>query len=81
MIYFHSHKVCADVIQTAGGLLDLNVMLTALIIGSYVQMVAATGFEPSTGRVFIYELSGCGFKSRCNYLNVIYQACFKQRVL
>ena len=26
-------------------------------------------FLTSSGCVFVYELSGCGFESRCNYLN------------
>ena len=26
----------------------------------------------------IYELSGCGFKSRCSHLNFRYGACFEQ---
>ena len=32
------------------------------------------------GWVFVYELSGCGFESRCCHLNVRYGACFKQGV-
>ena len=32
------------------------------------------------GGVFVYELSGCGFESRCCYLNVIYRACVEQIV-
>ena len=32
------------------------------------------------GSVFIYELSGYGFKSRCSHLNFRYRACFEQRV-
>ena len=32
------------------------------------------------GWVFIYELSGCGFKSRCNHLNFRFRACFEQGV-
>ena len=32
------------------------------------------------GWVFVYELSVCGFKSRCSYLNFKYRGCFKQRV-
>ena len=27
-----------------------------------------------------YELSGCGFKSRCSHLNVRYGACFEQDI-
>ena len=30
--------------------------------------------------VFIYKLSGCGFKSLCSNLNFRYLACFKQGV-
>ena len=30
------------------------------------------------GWVFIYELSGCGFESRCFHLNFRYGICFKQ---
>ena len=29
-------------------------------------------------RVFVYQLSGCGFESRCCYLNFRYGACFEQ---
>ena len=32
------------------------------------------------GWVFVYELSGCGFKSRCCHLNFRYHACLKQGV-
>ena len=32
------------------------------------------------GWVFVYELSGCGFKSSCNHLNFRFCACFKQGV-
>ena len=28
--------------------------------------------------MFVYELSGCGFESRCSHLNFRYRACFKQ---
>ena len=31
--------------------------------------------------VFVYELSGCGFKSSCSQLNFRFHACFKQGVL
>ena len=30
--------------------------------------------------VFLYELSGCGFKSRCSNLNFRFHACFEQGV-
>ena len=30
--------------------------------------------------VFVYELSGCGFESRCSHLNFRFLACFKQGV-
>ena len=30
--------------------------------------------------VFAYELSGCGFESRCCHLNIRYGACFEQGV-
>ena len=30
--------------------------------------------------VFVYELNGCGFESRCSYLNFRYRACFEQGV-
>ena len=33
------------------------------------------------GRVFVYELSGCGFKSPYCHLNFRYRACFKRGVL
>ena len=26
----------------------------------------------------VYELGGCGFESRCSYLNFRYRACFEQ---
>ena len=32
------------------------------------------------GWVFVYELSGCGFESRCSHLISIHGACFEQRV-
>ena len=32
------------------------------------------------GSVFVYELIGYGFKSRCSYLNFRYRPCFEQRV-
>ena len=32
------------------------------------------------GWVFIYELSGCGFKSSCSHLNFRFRACFEQGV-
>ena len=31
------------------------------------------------GWVFVYNISGCGFKSRCSHLNFRHCACFKQR--
>ena len=30
------------------------------------------------GWLFVYELSDCGFESRCNHLNLRYRACFEQ---
>ena len=30
--------------------------------------------------VFVYELSGCGFESRCSRLNFRFRACFEQGV-
>ena len=30
--------------------------------------------------VFVYELSGCGFESRCSHFNFRYRACFEQGV-
>ena len=32
------------------------------------------------GWVFVYELSGCGFESRCGHLDFRYPACFEQGV-
>ena len=32
------------------------------------------------GWVFVYELSGCGFKSSCSHLNFRFRACFEQGV-
>ena len=32
------------------------------------------------GWVVVYELSGCGFESRCSHLNSRYRACFEQGV-
>ena len=32
------------------------------------------------GRVFIYKLTGCGFKSCCYHLNFRYHTCFEQWV-
>ena len=31
----------------------------------------------ANGWVFIYELSGCGFESRCSHLNCRYRTCFE----
>ena len=30
--------------------------------------------------MFVYELSGCGFESRCSHLNFRFHACFEQGV-
>ena len=35
---------------------------------------------PSEGWVFVYELSGCGFESRCSHLNFRFRACSEQGV-
>ena len=47
-------------------------------------LLHSTGFELTTiwlnGRVFVYELSSCGFESRCSHLNFRYRACFNQGV-
>ena len=32
------------------------------------------------GWVFVYELNGCGFESRCSHLNFRIRACFEQGV-
>ena len=32
-------------------------------------------------KVFVFELNGCGFESRCCHLNFRYHACFEQRFL
>ena len=32
------------------------------------------------GRVFVYELSGCGFESSCSHLNFRFCICFEQGV-
>ena len=34
----------------------------------------------ANGWVFVYELSVCGFESRCSHLNFSYRACFEQEV-
>ena len=33
------------------------------------------------GRVFVYELSGCGLESSCSHLNFTFHSCFEQGVL
>ena len=33
-----------------------------------------------SGWVFVYELTGCGFKSCCNHVNFRYRACFERGV-
>ena len=33
------------------------------------------------GWVFVYELGGCGFQSRCNHLNFRYRACLSKQFL
>ena len=38
------------------------------------------GLEPINGWVFVYELSGCGFESRCSHFNFRFRACFEQGV-
>ena len=41
------------------------------------QSISQTG---QFGWVFVYELSGGGFESRCCHLNFRYGGCFKQGV-
>ena len=46
--------------------------------------VSATGLETTFclyGWVLVYELSSCGFESRCSHLIFRYRACFEQGVL
>ena len=31
-----------------------------------------------SGSVFVYELNGCGFESRCSLLNLIFRPCFEK---
>ena len=38
------------------------------------------GYSLAKWWAFAYELSGCGFKSRCIYLNFRYRTCFEQGV-
>ena len=45
-------------------------------------LTSQTSTQPfsQNGWVFLYELSGCGFKSCCSHLNFRYHACFEQGV-
>ena len=48
--------------------------------GKYSQHSSITWPVWLNGWVFIYELSGFGFKSHCSLLNFRYCSCFKQEV-
>ena len=48
--------------------------------GKYSQHSSIIWSVWPNGWVFIYELSGCEFESRCNHLNFRFHACFEQGV-
>ena len=45
---------------------------STLYIHSIVNLQSNLRSVWLNGRVFVYELSGCGFESRCCYLNIVY---------
>ena len=57
--------------------------------GRYIQMDRTDKYSQHSsiiwpvginGWVFVYELSGCGFESRCTHLNFRFRACFEEGV-
>ena len=59
------------------------------MIGRYIQMDRTDKYSQHSsiiwpvginGWVFVYELSGCGFESRCTHLNFRFRACFEEGV-
>ena len=47
---------------------------------NFSQHITVIGSVSLSGWVFVYELSGCWFESRCSHLNLRYRACFEQGV-
>ena len=67
----------------------LTLKLARIVIKTYSQMHRTDKYAQHisiiwpvwlNGRVFVYELSGCGFESRCCHLNFRCGTCFEQGV-
>ena len=52
----------------------LSCVVSTYLYGAFDRMFLSC----LNGWLFIYELSGCGFESRCTHLNFRYRACFKE---
>ena len=69
----------------------LNCVVSTYLYGAFdcmllscrvcVWMIVVMSRKPLNCWVIVYELSGCGFKSRCCHLNFRYCTCFEQGVL
>ena len=64
----------------------LWVLISTVHLAMYVLIMSLTCFSVNSHFVFlfywvfVYELSGCGFESRCSHLNFRYRACFEQGI-
>ena len=64
----------------------LWVLISTVHLAMYVLIMSLTCFIVNSHFVFlfywvfVYELSGCGFESRCSHLNFRYRACFEQGI-
>ena len=64
----------------------LWVLISTVHLAMYVLIMSLTCFRVNSHFVFlfywvfVYELSGCGFESRCSHLNFRYRACFEQGI-
>ena len=67
---FTMKRVC-DMIRTYGQMHCTN---------RYSQHSSIIWPDWANGCVFVYKLSGCGFKSSCSHLNFRFRTCFKQGV-
>ena len=69
--------------------LEIHLKRVRDMIRTYIQMQHTNKYSQHSsitwplwlnGWVFVYELSGCGFKSSCSHLNIRFRACFEQGV-
>ena len=70
-MWIHSEKIVRDMVKTYSQMHRID---------KYSQHNSIIWLVLLNGWVFVCELSGCGFDSRCSFLNFRYGTCFEQGI-